>query len=365
MPKPGLGRATKPEPRSGSAPRPPSSRPRCVRRGCAPPTLGRGRDHQPGGEDVRGLETGSPATRYYKRDRLAGTLRNRPHRHRALELGRQGAEDHPGEGPGPAPRRHTSRAGRSSGSWRTSGGGAADGCRRAGEAIVSGPIDSLAACGNLTGGVDGGVPRPPIPPNARPDHAHGSRDAELGTTSLLVECFGVPRGHAPGDSGPSSYPARYGQTRPGGPVSGGGSCPVRPNHSATSSAANRRGRVCFGVGEAKNHLRKRGNFLLLNNGKPELVPVQAWAADQRCANQLGDEAPRLPRSSGSIRRDRLSAVAVAARSGSGSSLRGRRRKSELPLAPPRSPTRTAACTFRPRVLPGCFAPYLAVRCPRG
>jgi glycerol kinase len=95
--------------------------------------------------------------------------------------------------------------------------------------------------------------------------------------------FGVPRAMLP-EIRPSSYPARYGQTRPTGPFG----AEVALSGDLGDQQAATVGQVCFGVGEAKNTYGT-GNFLLLNTGT-ELVRSKHGLLTTVCY-QLGDEAP--------------------------------------------------------------------------
>jgi glycerol kinase len=156
-----------------------------------------------------------------------------------------------------------------------------DGVREAAEAgeAIFGNADSWLLW-NLTGGVDGGVHV------TDPTNASRTMLMDLETLSWddeLLSMFGVPRAMLP-KIRPSSYPARYGQTRPTGPFG----AEVALSGDLGDQQAATVGQVCFGVGEAKNTYGT-GNFLLLNTGT-ELVRSKHGLLTTVCY-QLGDEAP--------------------------------------------------------------------------
>ncbi len=133
-----------------------------------------------------------------------------------------------------------------------------DGVRAAagrGEALF-GTIDTWLVW-NLTGGVRGGV--------HVTDVTNASRTMLMDLATLdwddeLLRLFGVPRQMLPAIR-PSSDPALYGTTDPGGPF--GGAVPVCGDLGDQQAALV--GQACFGPGEAKNTYGT-GNFLLLNTG---------------------------------------------------------------------------------------------------
>jgi glycerol kinase len=156
-----------------------------------------------------------------------------------------------------------------------------DGARAAAEAgdLVFGTIDTWLLW-NLTGGTDGGV--------HVTDVTNASRTMLMDLRTLdwdeeLLGFFGIPRSMLPRIR-PSSDPALYGTTRPGGPL--GGEVPLAgalgDQHAATV------GQVCFRPGEAKNTYGT-GNFMLLNTGE-EIVRSESGLLTT-VAYQLGEAKP--------------------------------------------------------------------------
>jgi glycerol kinase len=124
-----------------------------------------------------------------------------------------------------------------------------------GDAIF-GTVDSWLSW-NLTGGPDGGV--------HATDVTNASRTMLMNLETLdwdaeLLSFFGIPHSMLPSIR-PSSEPAGYGLTRPGGPFGG----EVALTGDLGDQQAATVGQACFRVGEAKNTYGT-GNFLLLNTG---------------------------------------------------------------------------------------------------
>jgi glycerol kinase len=156
-----------------------------------------------------------------------------------------------------------------------------DGARAAAEKgdAVFGTIDTWLLW-NLTGGTDGGV--------HVTDVTNASRTMLMDLRTLdwddeLLSFFDIPRSMLP-EIRPSSDPALYGATRPGGPLGGEVALAgaLGDQHAATV------GQVCFSPGEAKNTYGT-GNFMLLNTGE-EIVRSQSGLLTT-VAYQLGDAAP--------------------------------------------------------------------------
>ncbi|MFA9431517.1 glycerol kinase GlpK [Egicoccus sp. AB-alg2] len=133
---------------------------------------------------------------------------------------------------------------------------------------------------HLTGGADGGV--------HVTDVTNASRTMLMDLETLdwddeLLALFGVPRAMLP-EIRPSSDPASYGVTRPGGPLE----AEVPLTGALGDQQAAMVGQVCFAPGEAKNTYGT-GNFLLLNTGT-EVVRSQAGLLTTVCY-RFGDQAP--------------------------------------------------------------------------
>ncbi len=133
-----------------------------------------------------------------------------------------------------------------------------DGVREAAEAghALFGTTDTWLLW-NLTGGPDGGI--------HVTDPTNASRTMLMNLETLtwdeeLIGFFDVPPSMLP-EIRPSSDPASYGTTRPGGPFAG----EVVVTGDLGDQQAATVGQVCFDVGQAKNTYGT-GNFLLLNTG---------------------------------------------------------------------------------------------------
>ncbi|GAB3443780.1 glycerol kinase GlpK [Phycicoccus ginsengisoli] len=156
-----------------------------------------------------------------------------------------------------------------------------DGARRAAEDgdLLFGTIDTWLLW-NLTGGTDGGV--------HVTDVTNASRTMLMDLRTLdwddeLLGFFGIPRSMLP-TIRPSSDPALYGTTRPGGPLGGEVALAgaLGDQHAATV------GQVCFRPGEAKNTYGT-GNFMVLNTGE-QIVRSESGLLTT-VAYQLGDAKP--------------------------------------------------------------------------
>ncbi|MET8427430.1 glycerol kinase GlpK [Nocardia sp. NPDC004860] len=133
---------------------------------------------------------------------------------------------------------------------------------------------------NLTGGVHGGV--------HVTDPTNASRTMLMDLETLdwddeLLAVFGVPRAMLPRIA-PSSNPAGFGTTYPGGPFKGA----VRIAGVLGDQQAATVGQVCFRPGEAKNTYGT-GNFLMLNTGT-EIVHSEHGLLTT-VAYQFGDDKP--------------------------------------------------------------------------
>ncbi|MGV9665640.1 glycerol kinase GlpK [Nocardia niigatensis] len=133
---------------------------------------------------------------------------------------------------------------------------------------------------NITGGVHGGV--------HVTDPTNASRTMLMDLETLdwddeLLAVFGVPRAMLPRIA-PSSNPAGFGTTYPGGPFKG--SVPLAGVLGDQQAATV--GQVCFQPGEAKNTYGT-GNFLMLNTGT-EIVRSEHGLLTT-VAYQFGDEKP--------------------------------------------------------------------------
>jgi glycerol kinase len=156
-----------------------------------------------------------------------------------------------------------------------------DGVREAAERgdAIFGTTDTWVLW-NLTGGTDGGV--------HVTDVTNASRTMLMDLETLdwddeLLGFFDIPRQMLP-EIRPSSDPAGYGTTRPGGALGG----EVALTGALGDQQAATVGQVCFAPGEAKNTYGT-GNFLLLNTGT-ELVRSEHGLLTTVCY-QLGDADP--------------------------------------------------------------------------
>jgi glycerol kinase len=156
-----------------------------------------------------------------------------------------------------------------------------DGVREAAERgdAIFGTTDSWVLW-NLTGGTDGGA--------HVTDVTNASRTMLMDLETLdwddeLLGFFDIPRQMLP-EIRPSSDPAGYGTTRPGGALGG----EVALTGALGDQQAATVGQVCFAPGEAKNTYGT-GNFLLLNTGT-ELVRSEHGLLTTVCY-QLGDADP--------------------------------------------------------------------------